>query len=694
MNLLRPRLALAWVIGLLVLAAAVWLARGPFLLERRVEIDLSIAGAKDRWSLEWLDKDGKPKNGLWLNLLPLEGRVKTRLESPIPNYSFNTLQLKWADMPGVQITDPPAVTLVDRVLWWTTRTELPRREALDSGVALSDGVHTATAPDGTIGWAMPVFTAAMAVDVLALYAVFLLGWFVVFAAYHLKDGRPWYTPDRAALAVVVGVHVWLILRAPLLYCPDSMDYLVNTKLLVENRTFDHFSTWRLPGYSVFLSPMVGGLHRFNFAVGLTQGVLAILGAWLAGRVVGRFLPGAWGALTLLLVGLDPVLMTYERHAMPETLCAFLTVLLSWIAVRGNFWSKAGFIPSGAAAIGTGLILAAACYVRGNMMVVAGAIPFIIAVWSFLDGNWRRALSLALLCGLTTAACLAPWVMRMKREYGRTEFVVGTGYTRCISLADTFLVDLNQTAVYGQERWEWLAGQRANGLMAGQQVMGQTGLKEGTQVSKQIEGMHSWTARDTAAAVIANETVARHPTTRWAECLRAFSNMIALWPFEPVWYDNEAWSRPLRGVKDPGLNHRVKPPAFKHHKLENSQDIYDRTIESTLDWSRSDQAGAFLKIWQLAEAARPLWAVLVIIGTICAVSRRQWPVAMLGLMVLGHAGVMAVHLLSGIDRYQVPMYPIMTVLAVYGVACLASRAPMAAWGPKSLEPRDSGTRLDR
>jgi hypothetical protein len=93
MNPLRPRLALAWVIGLLALAAALWMARGPFLLERRVEMDVSISGAGEAWSLEWLDKDGNAKNGRWLNLLPLEGRVETRLDSPIPNYSFTTLRL-------------------------------------------------------------------------------------------------------------------------------------------------------------------------------------------------------------------------------------------------------------------------------------------------------------------------------------------------------------------------------------------------------------------------------------------------------------------------------------------------------------------------------------------------------------------------------------------------------------------------
>jgi hypothetical protein len=583
-------------------------------------------------------------------------------------------------MPGVRVADPPAVTLVDRVLWWTTRTELPRREGFVEGTTLTDGVHTASGADGALAWAMPVFTVAMALDVLALWGVLLAGWAAVFTAYHLKDGRPWYTPQRAALAVVIGVHAWLILRAPLLYCPDSMDYLINTKLLVENRTFEHFSTWRLPGYSVFLAPMVGGLHRFNFAIGLAQGVLGILGAWLAGRTAGKFLPGPWGALALLVVGLDPVLLTYERHAMPEALCAFLTVAVSWTAVQGDFWAKAGPVKAGLGAVGLGLLLAGACYVRGNLMVVAGAAPFIVGAWSFLEGNRRRAVGLAVLCGVTVGAGLTPWVMRMKRQYGRAEFVVGTGYTRCISFADTFLIDLNQTAAYPRERWEWLAGQTASGLMNGNDIMNQTGLKEGTVVSRRIEGMHSWTARDTAAGILADETVARYPQKRWVECCRAFSNLIGLWPFEPVWFDNESWSRPLRGVPGNGFNHRLKPgEGWRHQKRENVRDIYDRSIESTVDWSRSDQAGAFLKLWETSAVLRPLWAALMVVGTLCAVSRRQWPIAMLGVMVLGHAGVVAMHLLSGIDRYQVPMYPVMTVVGVYGVACLAGRAPMALWG---------------
>ena len=45
---------------------------------------------------------------------------------------------------------------------------------------------------------------------------------------------------------------------------------------------------------------------------------------------------------------------------------------------------------------------------------------------------------------------------------------------------------------------------------------------------------------------------------------------------------------------------------------------------------------------------------------------------MGLAAVAHAGVLAVLLVNGIDRYQAPWYPVMTVVGCYGLAWLASK----------------------
>jgi hypothetical protein len=65
------------------------------------------------------------------------------------------------------------------------------------------------------------------------------------------------------------------------------------------------------------------------------------------------------------------------------------------------------------------------------------------------------------------------------------------------------------------------------------------------------------------------------------------------------------------------------------------------------------------------------------------------------MVIAHAGYLSIILLTGIDRYQASLYPVMTLLAVYGLACLAGAAPMAEQvAANTKEAKDPGSRSTR
>jgi hypothetical protein len=671
---LHPRYLLVWMLALLPVAGLLWFVRGPFVLSRQVTMDVKATAGTGEWWLEWQNASGAARNGRWLELESMEGTIDTQLTTAVPNYQFDSLALRWRHAPGVVLTQPAAVTLVERVLWFTVMTELHPLVEQPEGVTLENGAYSSKAPEGGVRWGMPAFTIAQAQDVAVLYVLLIAGFLVVFGAYHLKDGKPWYTPQRAVLLLVIAVHVWFIMRAPLLYCPDSMDYAVNSKLLLRNHTLEHFNAWRLPGYSIFLVPFIGGLHKFSFALGLAQGVLAVITAWLAGRTVRSFLPAPWPALVMLLVGLDPVLLGYARHAMPESLCACLCTLTVFLACRARFWTSEWLPLACLAGAGVGLLIAACCYLRGNMLVLAAGIPAAIAVWPLAERRVWRGIALLLVIGVVAAGALAPWVIRNHRIYDRYEFVVGGGFTRALSAFEAGLLDLNQTAVFTREHWNTLEQSRAEGKLTQTTVLNDLGKKE-TPLGAATQSLHPWTAKDLRAEHAASESLARAPTTRWGYSLRAFLNVSGLWGGElPGFRENFHWNNRLMEWREPGLNHEVEPTAFAHLPHEDAADIYDRTVSGTAEWNKTDQGQVFARLWTLTDLLRPLWAGLCLLGVLCAIGRRQWTLAILGGFAFVHAGALGFHLLTGIDRYQVPLLPMMSVLAVYGLACMAGVVP--------------------
>ena len=59
-----------------------------------------------------------------------------------------------------------------------------------------------------------------------------------------------------------------------------------------------------------------------------------------------------------------------------------------------------------------------------------------------------------------------------------------------------------------------------------------------------------------------------------------------------------------------------------------------------------------------------------VSMLVALGRREWCLLMLGLIPLAHAGAISIVLLDAIDRYQAPLYPLMSVVACYGFAAVA------------------------
>jgi len=273
----------------------------------------------------------------------------------------------------------------------------------------------------------------------------------------------WLNPFVLACAVVVGVRVWMCAWAPLLYPPDAMDYLRETITFLKTGHLEHTGI-RVLGLSVYFAPFWKLFDDFNFAVGVGNAVLGGLTAVMAGLTARRLMPRPLDAVVVLVVGLSPVLLAWERFGMSETPAAFFVMLTMWLTMRAGRWSVAEgplrIALPGAALIG--LIIVAGAYTRLNLQVLAVFVPAaaFAAAWP-RRGFLRAGLVAAVIAG-TAFAGFVPRMITVRREYGRFAFSVGTEYAAGLLGWYSGLVDVNQTAVSDFATTRQLLAERSGG----------------------------------------------------------------------------------------------------------------------------------------------------------------------------------------------------------------------------------------
>jgi hypothetical protein len=655
---------------LLGVSAVGWLAAGPVFLARTVDFTIDAKKAGPKWSLEWQDDSGKTINGVWIEASPDQsGTLHMDVHQALPNYTFGRLALRWWAAPGLELTDPGPPRVTERVLWFKFEPTLERAQANIEGTTLGHDSFTSTKPDGGAVWLMPRWTVAPALDLAFVCSIVFLAGLAVFGVLAL--GRPGlkYNPEAAAIIAVVLVHAYLAIRAPMLFCLDSMDYAVNALAFNEKpAAILHLHPWRMPGYSIFLMPFLRFVTHYSALLGWAQALLAVLSAWMASRITLVFLSRPWAALTILLVGLDPVLLVWTRHAMPELLCTFLVTLIALILVQQRVWRDVPAYWAALAAVGLGILIGALCYVRGNYQILVVFAPLAVAAWPLAQKNPRRAFLLGLLLFATAAACLAPAIVYNYRENKRAEFMVGTGYTQALSLLEARALDRNQAGAFSFDQWQD-ARTPPNDSPGSLEFLAKLRAQKEGPLSEQTSDLPQWTSQDRRGAAVARESMARHPMERLEHSGRAMARLVGLWD-PAAGSENDFWSIPLRRAQGENLTQPQPPANYRDLTQSKVEDIYDRTAVSTLPWVKSGEAAAFDGVFRGAAAVKPLWAALFLLGVLVALARREWCLLLLGVVPLAHAAALSFVLLDGIDRYQAPLYPLMSVVACYGLAAVA------------------------
>lgn len=464
-------------------------------------------------------------------------------------------------------------------------------------------------------------------------------------------------PGVVAVLAAALVHGQWALRSPVMFCPDSMDYAVRAMELAQYGDFRTFDALRTPGFSVVLAALTATHMPLGPALGVLHTLVAACIGWavadLAARVLGPGrLAGVFALAAALAATLDPVVLLWSRHAMPEMLAAGLTTLAVWAACRTNgrwvWW-----------AVLCGALAAGAAYMRGNLQVVVALCPCLVFLVVVRAGGPRKALAASGLCVLSALLIIAPWALRNARTYGVPALAVGTHYARVLNAADAGVLDLNQSAAFGRDQAAALSSKRPP---SGFEVIR---LVDACRLTAREAGRarHPWIASDGRLRIIADESAARWPDRRWRAAARGAVSLSGLWPLsDPGFREHEWWGSAWR---TPGrTNFWNRPWDYSHLDAALTQRVYDQNV-APVTHQLSDSAWAVLGRWKWVRVVLAL-ASLIACASFCRA--RMWTCALICLFPWSHGIALAALTGTGIDRYQAPLVPLGALAGVLGLWC--------------------------
>lgn len=472
--------------------------------------------------------------------------------------------------------------------------------------------------------------------------------------------------------VVVSVKAVCAAIMPLVWSGDGVEYGVGALTLVQTGTLGPVNAWRMPGYSFVLSAglRVADIEAAVSVLHLICGTFTALGA---GAIASRVRPHSpfLGPVVMLLVGLDPTALMYERMVLTEAITSAAFVLSMWLVVLAGEQSRWKFacMMIGAAAG----VLALASMVRSNMQLFLVLIPFVGVCSRLTRDRWLKSAGTVALSILVAAVILTPRMNSMAAEYGKRTLAIGTGFTRMSGLTDASILELNNADAFTPTEWRHAVDQSKQAWFNGYEVV--NCITKSSRLAPRYANLKPWAAIDAGSAELANGTVRRHGPQVLLHSARAFSTLVGI-PIQsnPKFREHRWWHQYFSWDPAPPSTFSTwcnAPNEFSHLDQARVQDLAAATQQPTQAWKQSFGARLFGWWFEAAMWIRPIIAAGSLLGMWLLVCRGRWPLALLLALPLVHHAVLAFYLFSGIDRYAAPFYPAMWV-AFAAVSCLWRR----------------------
>lgn len=481
------------------------------------------------------------------------------------------------------------------------------------------------------------------------------------------------------LLVLIAVNLLLALGMPVYVTSDGMDYIDGAAgLAFDDHNLNRMPGYKAPGLMFVLAVCMRLGSDFLEVFALMQGAFSLCTSLLAYRLLRERTGKGWATLAAVVLGLHPVLMTYQAYLLRENVAAmlFLAMAASLFALDRSARSGKGTVPG---AIILGVVCGLGALLRENFQLLLLAVP--IATIVVLRGAWPKrtmAGGIVLVAGFLT---IVPYLAVKCWPNGVVGIVSKkTDLNRALNTWTNGVADGNDSSFLSHEEWlEFQAKSKAGGVSDFDFV---NRLKTGSPFLERLRsrGMTnnpSGEMLEQGMKEIADEAMARDPVAQMKAAGVSFANQLGLWNFySPPDASSGSWyARALRGrfTDFPtnyhvGTNWMLTNPIYAENaiRLEKlvRQTVRTQDVSDTNFWHR-----LFNEWFWFVHFLRPVIAVLFLVGVWRALKRGDRALAAVGFITLFMIGTAAAVVAPATDRFAAPFIPVLVCFAIHTVVDL-------------------------
>jgi hypothetical protein len=490
--------------------------------------------------------------------------------------------------------------------------------------------------------------------------------------------RSWGPLECCVLAVVVAVNATLASWAPLFIAPDGLDYLNGAYTLAHGGGLADFVSYKAPGLTVVLGLAMAATSHWAMLLHWLHVLLLVAAAgltWLtARRILGVGLQARiFGAGGALLVGIHPVLLTYQGYLLREGTSTFLIPLAGWLIVR-HFQDCSRGRRALVSAATLGAVCGLGALYRENFQTLLVLGPLLVA-WAGFRAHtpkasaWKPAIAQGAAAALALAVVMSPWLLWMHSHYGCWSVTTAkTQFNRAINAWENGLIEGSELP--GLER-----GSSSYDYVGRALIL--IGIAEQTPGESTIDVVidalaHRPNEASDLCASLLHTAIVRRPWHAAKDAAKAAVSLSGLWNIKDAAAHSNAYlAAPLRGQSPYVTNYAFDVDSLLAHSRFTPQrarfdEMLAQSRVSAEPWTASWGAKAFNEWFMAVERGRPILAVLFIFGCVMVVRTRNVAAGALALLVVINVLGAAILMMTVVDRFAAPMLPLMILIAVYGL----------------------------
>ena len=229
---------------------------------------------------------------------------------------------------------------------------------------------------------------------------------------------------------IYGTLIWVILfafalRVAVRWYTGASDFWENGYgfffELARGIAAGNWPVFRVPLYPMFLATVTFG-HQTFLPVLVAQSLIGAGTVWCAAMLAREMFGNTAAIIAAILTAIYPYYVVHDTALQETSLYTFLITLAVLLLLRVR---RSGSIVT---AIGAGFTLGAAVLTRANLAPFAAVAPLWVAMAAGSGAaQWRRRLSVSILCASAGALTVLPWLVHSYQLTGAPRLGTETGF---------------------------------------------------------------------------------------------------------------------------------------------------------------------------------------------------------------------------------------------------------------------------